>query len=218
LSRNIFGLPFFYIYAIYKSWKGVINKNTYAVIEGMPRSANTYTIALLKVFYPNIKLAHHMHGILQFKVASIFKKRMICLIREPKDIVESLLIRQEGINPKNILREYIKFYTYILHKKSIKIIYYSEIIKNPNIIFKALDLEIPIYPSNLENLIRIKIEDMEKMDSNSNQVNNYKVGYPTKERELLKKKLTFEIWNKYNINLLRECDELFSEALKRSYL
>jgi len=36
--------------------------------------------------------------------------------------------------------------------------------------------------------------------------------------ELLKKKLTFEIWNKYNINLLRECDELFSEALKRSYL
>lgn len=83
---------------------------TQLVIEGFPRSANTFAVnAFQQAQREQVRLAHHLHMPAQVIRAAQLRIPSLVLIRNPEDAITSLVIR----NPQSVeqaLRHYIMFY------------------------------------------------------------------------------------------------------------
>lgn len=84
------------------------------VIEGFPRSANTFAvIAFESAQQSPQKIAHHLHSESQVVLGVRLEKPVILLIRHPKDAVASLLLRAPAVSPSQALKRYERFYSNI---------------------------------------------------------------------------------------------------------
>jgi hypothetical protein len=82
------------------------------VIEGFPRSCNTFAVVAFE--FPQQKppkVGHHLHVPAQMINAARFNLPAILLIRDPEEAIVSLLIREPYISMKEALKEYIRFYS-----------------------------------------------------------------------------------------------------------
>ena len=83
---------------------------TRLVVEGFPRSANTFAVNAFQQAQPEyVRLAHHLHMPVQVIRAARLRIPSLVLIRNPEDAITSLIIR----NPQSVeqaLRHYIMFY------------------------------------------------------------------------------------------------------------
>ena len=106
-------LSFFYGYR--KSYASLVaNKNTDIVIEGFPRSANTYAVLAFEQAQTTKQvIAHHLHAEAQLLLAIKHNIPAIILIREPIDAISSLLIRDNSYTATVALQRYITFYSMI---------------------------------------------------------------------------------------------------------
>ena len=88
----------------------VVQPTTQLVIEGYPRSANTFAVwAFRQAQHENVPLAHHLHHPAQVIQAARWGIPILVLIREPKDAVISWVVRDP--QPVSLaLRHYISFY------------------------------------------------------------------------------------------------------------
>lgn len=89
------------------------------VIEGFPRSANSFAVvAFLHAQPEEMKIAHHVHAPAQIMRAARFDLPAVVLIRDPLDAVASLLLKTSGIEPTTALRGYVRFYKAIRPHRS----------------------------------------------------------------------------------------------------
>jgi len=90
----------------------VIGRDTELVIEGFPRSGNSFAEAALRWSQPRaLRLAHHCHAAAQVIEAARKNVPCIVLVRDPADAVASLLLAQPSkFTPKSALTEYKMFY------------------------------------------------------------------------------------------------------------
>lgn len=87
------------------------------VIEGFPRTANTFTHIAFKIAQPDsVKIAHHTHAAAQVIAAARKGLPTIVLIRAPEEAVISYLIGEfdRDISMRQVLHDYIAFYKPIL--------------------------------------------------------------------------------------------------------
>lgn len=80
------------------------------LIEGYPRSANTYAVAAFQNANPQARVASHLHSWRSVREAVALKIPSILLIRDPIDAVASLLVFMPGLSAEVALRRYIDFY------------------------------------------------------------------------------------------------------------
>lgn len=82
------------------------------VIEGFPRSGNTYfTYRFLLETNFKYKVAHHFHTPSQFNFSVKLNKKAIILIREPLSAITSYLVRFPDVSPRLAILMYKEFYT-----------------------------------------------------------------------------------------------------------
>lgn len=109
-----------------------VNPNTHLVIEGFPRSANTFAVVAFE--YANsgdLHLAHHMHVPAQIIKAARLKVPAIVVIRNPKDAVVSFCIRDKRIVLQDALRCYISFYSRVYSfRNSYVLAHFDEVVKD----------------------------------------------------------------------------------------
>lgn len=93
--------------------------DTEIVIDGYPRSANTFfCYAFEKMQGREIRLAHHSHSQSQI-IRAVNNSTPTCvLIRNPEDAVKSLLIRRSNLSGSQALRGYCQFYEDIIEYSS----------------------------------------------------------------------------------------------------
>jgi hypothetical protein len=86
--------------------------DTELVIEGFPRSGNTFAeAAFRKAATRPIRLAHHSHAAAQVVQAVKWRLPCLVLIREPIEAARSLLMHHpETVSEESCLREYSSFY------------------------------------------------------------------------------------------------------------
>lgn len=89
-------------------------RDTRIVIEGFPRSANSF--AYHAFLYAQEEgwdghIAHHVHVPSQFKVAARYDVPVLILIRNPVDTAVSLRVRHTHLSSKGVLRGYIRYYS-----------------------------------------------------------------------------------------------------------
>ena len=105
---------FFYPIAVARSRRGkrAVSRATDVVIEGFPRSANTFAVEAFRIAQPEpVNLAHHFHAASQILLAHRWGVPAIVLIRPPREAVASRLVFDESSSAEECLREYLLFYS-----------------------------------------------------------------------------------------------------------
>jgi hypothetical protein len=183
------------------------------VIEGFPRSANTFACFAFIMSQPNIvKIAHHMHAPAQIIRAINMNIPTIVLIRKPDDAILSMIIsKQFKIDITSALKLYISFYQSIAkYKEYIVVAKFEEVtqkfdltIRRVNQKFETNFKEFLYTSENIDNCHKLIYEFSLKRYS-SNELMNARMSLPVNERYIVKKELFEKIMHsKQNRELLR---------------
>lgn len=189
-------LLFCLFYFLVKNKYRVVNKNTQFVLEGFPRCANTFSYVALKDVHPNLNIAHHLHLPIQIILGVKRKIPVVVLIREPKDAILSLLLRDSRMNLDSAIRNYVSFYKIaIKFRDDIIVADFNDVIVDFNIIIAKINLkfnidleEFDLSPNNIQKCKKL-VKEMDTRDTGLSVVNNSTVGLPTREKELRKLQL-----------------------------
>ncbi len=102
-----------------KNQRLLVNRSTEMVMEGFPRSGNTFSVAAFEWSQNRpLNIAHHLHSASQVIWGCRHNIPVVVLIRKPKEAVVSFLIRESYLTPELALRSYISFYKAIVGLKS----------------------------------------------------------------------------------------------------
>ncbi len=93
-----------------------VRRDTELVIEGYPRSGNTFALVAFRFAQGrDVVTADHLHVPAQIERAARYGIPICLLIREPEDMVRSLVVKHPFIRPKDALRGYLAFYRACRH-------------------------------------------------------------------------------------------------------
>lgn len=88
-----------------------VRRDTQLVIEGFPRSANTFAEVAFRLAQPGVvRIADHLHVSAQVARAVEYGIPVCVLIREPADAARSLVVKYPHIRAADALRGYRRFY------------------------------------------------------------------------------------------------------------
>jgi hypothetical protein len=90
-------------------------QETDIVIEGFPRSGNTFAVIAFEMAQPGpVSIAHHVHA--PASVIQAVKESIptLMLIRRPEDTISSFVLRYPHLHIAQALRSYIRFYEPLL--------------------------------------------------------------------------------------------------------
>lgn len=119
--RSVFGAyPSYLTLTRYRHPERAIRPDTTLVIEGFPRSGNTFAEMAFRMAQPKpVKLAHHLHVPAQVITGVRYNIPVLLLIRPPDDAVLSFSIKTGGaVSLRLALRYYIRFYAALLAYRS----------------------------------------------------------------------------------------------------
>lgn len=108
----------------------IVSLKTNIVIEGYPRSGNTFLESLIKVAFKNkVNIAHHTHSLAQIKKSISYNLPTLVLIRNPFDTaISNFYFFKKKYSIENFLFEYYLYYKTILkYHSKILIINFEEI-------------------------------------------------------------------------------------------
>lgn len=92
-----------------------VERDSRLVIEGFPRSANTYMVSAFSLYNGgDAGLAHHLHAPAQLVRAANYDVPAILLIRDPLDAAVSLVLRAPKHTVALALQRYVRFYEPLL--------------------------------------------------------------------------------------------------------
>jgi hypothetical protein len=225
LGSKSYGLSIISIYnKLFDKHHCVIDKDTDIVVEGYPRSANTYVTALLMVLNGDrLKLGRHLHGSAQLIQAIKQDIPPVLLVRKPIDAISSLIMRAPHLPPSLLLRNYISF-----HKQLVKyidqlvVIDFYDATNNMDKVIEHLNSNFNItlsMPGNddLTEKVNAMIDEMDMLDRKDSNVNSLTVGRPSQERKA-KSSVVKKIIAVNHKEKLLHCDELYNFFMKNKLI
>ena len=128
LRRIIRSYPFFHLPMARRKWERwkkskqldespseVINQETSVVVDGFPRSGNSFLVALLKVSQASsLKFSHHLHSAAHIKEGVRRNLPTIVILRDPREAVLAYVAYDQNVPLKESLRDWISFYRQVL--------------------------------------------------------------------------------------------------------
>jgi hypothetical protein len=181
-----------------------LSKNTELVIEGFPRSANTFAFtAFLLSQKRHVEIGHHLHAPAHIIVAVRRNLPTIVIIRDPEETVLSHIIRRPYITIKQALRAYRRFYACLLPYSHNFITALFEtviedfglVIRNVNQKFGTDFKEFINTESNVKKCFRA-IQERHLSSFGVTQVLDEVVAYPSEERKKVKDELRSNFYAK----------------------
>lgn len=122
----------------------ICNSDTELIVEGFPRSSNTYFVDFIQYLSKkgrNINLAHHTHSIDNLLLGMLYKKPCLVLIREPVEAITSFVVYSQNEIP-DVAKQYLEFYLKILNLKGeILIADFRTIVNDINKVIDRLNKE-----------------------------------------------------------------------------
>lgn len=178
---------------------------TNILLEGFPRSANTYSLYALRHSQNNLKISGHTHRPGNVILGLKYKIPICVLIRNPHDAVKSLLVRNPQYSESNCLRQYISFYSLLLPRKNeFLVAEFEDVVANFDTVIDGLNskykLHLKPFKSNIETN---QLIEQSLLTRNGNR--GWRYSYlPEKIRNTRKSEITID-----NNALLNKCNELY---------
>lgn len=95
--------------------RGLANRETELVIEGFPRSGNSFAVTAMEMAQEeSLRIAHHFHVPAQIIYACRHRIPVLVLIRKASDAVISKKIRTPSVKLDQSFRDWIRFYKCII--------------------------------------------------------------------------------------------------------
>lgn len=177
----------------------LVGRQSALLIEGYPRSANTFATAAFALSNPGLHIGHHLHAPTHVDRAVRLAKPVLILIREPAEAVLSYVIRAPALTLRDALDEYVAFYGGVWPlRDDIVVGLFEEVtsdfgalIARMNARFGTSFAELAATPKNTERVLSL-VEAAGRRESRGRLVENT-VARPSKERELRKEQLRDEL-------------------------
>lgn len=134
-------------YHLYRKNRGVkigyFNSKTSFLLDGYPRSGNTFFAGLCKRIFNSDEFIHHFHAIAPIKIALNKRLPIFILLRELGEAISSYYLKSFALSNNklpstidkkllnSLIRDYFDYYTFVYHHKtSINILVFEEYILN----------------------------------------------------------------------------------------
>ncbi len=103
---------FYNLYRLRPSYRDLlVDRRTQLVIEGFPRSGNTFSVvAFEQVQRESVRIAHHIHMPAQVIRAAHWGIPILLLVRKPTDAALSWVVREPEVPIRQALKHYVSFY------------------------------------------------------------------------------------------------------------
>ena len=199
----------------------VVTPDTQLVIEGFPRSANTFArVAFNAAQSGRVRIAHGLHVPAQVVRAAQWRIPTMVLIRKPKDAVLSFAIR-DPITVDQALRYYISFYetsekyrdAYVLGLFEEVTEDFGEIIRRINNRFKTTFAPFSHDQRNVDGVFA-RIEKNSRKRFGEMSMEN-RASRPFASREKLKREVEYELENPKRKDLISRADSVYERLARR---
>lgn len=203
------------------------------VIEGYPRSANTYAYAAMQVSQNrHVRVAHHLHQPAQVSWAARRGIPIILLIRDPAEAVLSYVVRESFLSTKRALIDYVRFYELCWpYVRSVVVAPFEVVIRDFGVLIAEVNDRwgTGFVPFAGDDGMKRKIEDLIDRLNEDDQWRQRRAGrvddtrtkaLPVAGREELKRQRSLELTLPGNRDLLAHARALYDrylEARKHSW-
>ena len=191
-----------------------VKQGTEIVIEGFPRSANTFAVlAFTAAQTSQVKIAHHMHVPAQIIKAKRLQIPALVVIRNPKDSAISYTIRKPELSLKAILECYTTYHEAIFpHRSHYVLATFEEVINDFSKSIERVNYKfgvnfVPHTPSGLE------LESIFKRADELEGGDQKRTSRPSQERMTLKEALKQEMLNPELAAALKEAETIYDQFL-----
>lgn len=188
-----------------------VTKSTDIVVEGFPRSSNTFlTVALKQLLGEGVSIANHYHSSAQFSLGYKLKKPMILVIREPLNCLVSNLLYYPDRSKEEIIDDYIFFHEKIKqYLPSIFVVDFKDVTTNPLGLIARIsdefDLKIDAASINPEtftnNTMGLVKDHADRLGEIFNQDMTYSLAIPSDAKKRHKQRLLDEISADLNLQV-----------------
>lgn len=192
------------------------------VIEGYPRSANTFSVDMINVIceaagrkVPSI--GHHTHSALNLRLGALQNIPLVVLIRDPAAAILSFKIFS-GRPVTFCLNRYVRFYSRVLKlNKPFILGEFEETVNDFNAVLTrlnaVLDDPLPLSDDLARDTLRAQNQERVRAAKHHGDKATERVGAPTEEREALKQGYRAEVEEALAKN--PEPMRLYNEVLAR---
>lgn len=192
-------------YHLYRKNRGVkvnyFNPKIMFLLDGYPRSGNTFATSLVKKIFGKEVLIHHLHAIAPIKISLKQNIPSFILIRDPQEAITSYYLKIFALKRKDIpnqidltllkqlARQYCIYYEYVkLNENKICIINFEDLIENPNNFVDIINKR--VYNNSFE-ISALEIDNA--VGSYGGAKDKYGSSKPNAEKEKVKQILKVEL-------------------------
>ncbi|MEP4077626.1 hypothetical protein [Haloferula sp.] len=179
-----------------------IDASTDIVIEGFPRSANTYAVVAFRFAQERKhRIAYRLHAPIQLMAACRAGIPAIALIRNPKDAVLSWVIHRSDVSMEDALMGYESFYKALLpYRDKLVVADFKAITNDYGTVIRRVNekygTDFQEFPQSEENVDKcFSIIDEYYSEASEGVIPQNAVARPSEERKKLKEALKGEYDN-----------------------
>jgi hypothetical protein len=193
----------------------IVQRDTQLVIEGYPRSGNTFAETALKLCQPQpIKTADHLHAPAQVIRAAQYHIPLCVLIRRPEDVVRSLVVKYPRIRVADALKGYVRFYeTCLPYQHAFLVATFTQVTTDFGRVIDGINEKFGtrfIRFEHTEANVRRVFELLEQRNVRLNQGKTLMSYHPNPQKETMKSQVLLAPHHA----LLQRCRDLFSAYVK----
>lgn len=196
-----------------------VSPDTDIVIEGFPRSGNTYAVAAFALAQPQpLRIARHLHAPAQLLLAMRHGVPALLIVRRVPDPVLSVVLREPYLTVARALRWYVDFHESLLaHRTSFECAAFDEVLTCYGDVIDRVNrrygTSFTRYQAGeaAETAVRARIEEMERQDSGEGEVRERFVARPSQVRDRLKEELRPAYEAAALAGLRRVAEDLYGE-------
>jgi hypothetical protein len=224
LRRPVSRLPYVWdatMYARPDKRSTLARRDTALVIEGFPRSGNTFSVAAFQIANGSTShLGRHLHGAPHLLRARRLGVPAIALVRAPEDAVPSYLIRRSGLHAEDALVEYLDFYRTAWRVRADFVVGlfdqvtsdFGTVLDRVNERFDTSFARYEPTPENEEAAFAL-VEEMNRLECRGEVVETH-VGRPSAERDARKAEIAASLGRPRAVRLLDEAQDLFQRYVE----
>lgn len=215
---------FFGLYRLARKQRArAISPETQLVIEGFPRSANSFSVgAFRQAQREEVRVAHNLHVPAQVIQAARWRIPSLVLLRKPKDAVLSLVMR-DPISVDQALKYYISFYeTAAKYRDSFVLGLFEEVTDDFGAVIERVNArfgtEFSLFYSNEENVNRVftRIEGTYRKRFGETASLENKISRPSSSREKMKRGVEYESESPRRKRLISEAEAVYDRLAGRT--
>jgi hypothetical protein len=199
----------------------VISDDTEIVIEGFPRSANSFAVAAFRMAQEReINIAHHTHAPAQILIAARRNIPALVLIRDPADACVGLAAMNPKVSLIAALRGYVRFYEPLIPLRSSVVVAtfqeattdLGEVISRINVRYGTHFVPFDHTPANVEACFAEMETFWRGQVGDATEVERV-VGRPSAARDATKKRLRAALGSPRERRVLTEARRLFTNLV-----